>query len=127
MTSGRTTGATPTRLFGGIEAGGTKFICGIANSNGEMLATARIPTTTPIVTLEAVAQFFESSIENFGPLAAMGIGSFGPLSLNTAAPNFGHITSTPKPGWSDVDLLGFFRQRFALPVTLDTDVNASAI
>jgi fructokinase len=92
-----------------------------------MLATVRIPTTTPNITLEAVAQFFEAATLKFGPLAAMAIGSFGPLSLNSAAPNFGHITSTPKPGWSDVDLLGFFGQRFAIAVILDTDVNSSAV
>ncbi|HEY7709729.1 MAG TPA: ROK family protein, partial [Candidatus Entotheonella sp.] len=59
-------------------------------------------------------------------LAGLGIGSFGPLDLQPASPTFGWITSTPKPGWAPTDLVGTLRQALAVPIALDTDVNAAA-
>jgi len=114
-------------LLGGMEAGGTKFVCGVARADGTLLETVRLPTTTPEETLGAAASLFEDAAARLGSLAALGIGSFGPLSLNPAAADYGHITATPKPGWSDIDLLGIFRERFDVPMALDTDVNAAAV
>ncbi|BBD97207.1 transcriptional regulator [Sphingobium amiense] len=114
-----------TELFGGIEAGGTKFVCGVADADGTMLQQVRIPTTSPEETLQAAADFFTDATRD-RPLAALSIGSFGPLSLKREASDFGHITNTPKPGWSDVDLVGYFR-RFGVPIAIDTDVNAAAV
>jgi fructokinase len=116
-------------LLGGIEAGGTKFICGVADRDGSMLETVRIATGAPAETLHAVADFFERSIQRRGALSALSIGSFGPLSLRPTASDFGSITATPKPGWSDTDLVGFFRKRFGgpIPITIDTDVNCAAV
>jgi len=112
-------------LLGGIEAGGTKFVCGVADANGTILRTVRIPTTSPAQTLRAAATFFEEATRD-RPLAALSIGSFGPLSLRQEASDFGHITNTPKPEWSHVDILGYFR-RIGVPLAIDTDVNAAAI
>lgn len=120
-------GKLATGLLGGIEAGGTKFICGVAEPDGTMLETVRIPTTSPRETLNAVAQFFESAIARTRPLAALSIGSFGPLSLDSSATDYGHITATPKPDWSNTDLVGYFSSRFGVPVVIDTDVNAAAV
>ena len=114
-------------LLGAIEAGGTKFLCGIADRNGSVLAEARISTTTPDETLEAASAFFAENIARHGPLSAFSIGSFGPLSLNPIAPDYGSITSTPKAGWQDVDLLGHFRRTIDAPMALDTDVNCAAV
>ena len=114
-------------LLGAVEAGGTKFICAVADQGGRLLAEVRIPTTTPTETLGAASAFFSRAALRYGPLSAFSVGSFGPLSLNPAAPDYGSITSTPKPGWRDVDLLGHFRRTIAAPMTLDTDVNTAAI
>lgn len=114
-------------LLAAIEAGGTKFICGVADHDGNMIDEIRIPTTTPEETLGASRDFFRRVIDAHGPLATMAIGSFGPLSLNTAAEDYGAITSTPKPGWSNTDLVGYFSDAFDIPIVLDTDVNASAV
>lgn len=115
-----------TGLLGGIEAGGTKFICGISDRDGDLIDTMRIPTRDPETTLRDAAEFFEAAVKRHGPLAALSLGSFGPLSLRPAAADFGHITSTPKPGWSGADLVGYFRRRLDVPVVIDTDVNCSA-
>ncbi|MCJ2184238.1 ROK family protein [Novosphingobium sp. 1949] len=114
-------------LLGGIEAGGTKFLCALADGEGRILDEVRIATTTPAQTLGAAVRFFEDARDTRGPISALSIGSFGPLSLNPAAHDHGAITSTPKPGWQDTDLLAPFRHLVAAPLALDTDVNCAAI
>lgn len=114
-------------LLGAIEAGGTKFLCGVADRDGTVLAQVRIPTTTPAETLGAASAFFAANIARHGNLSAFSVGSFGPLSLNPVAADHGAITSTPKVGWQDVDLLGHFRRTIDAPMTLDTDVNCAAV
>jgi len=114
-------------LLGGIEAGGTKFLCAVADQNGHSLAEVRIPTTTAADTLDAASAFFAEAQLEFGRIDALSIGSFGPLSLNPVAPDHGCITSTPKAGWQDIDLLRHFRATLDVPMTLDTDVNCAAV
>jgi fructokinase len=114
-------------LYGGIEAGGTKFICAVGAGPGELAAEARFATTTPAVTLAATLEFFRTQQARLGPLAALGVGSFGPVDPQPGSPSFGTITSTPKPGWNDTDLVGPLARAFGLPVGFDTDVNAAAL
>ena len=114
-------------LFGGIEAGGTKFRCIVGTSPDDIRAEARVPTTSPAGTLGEALRFFGEQQQRHGPLSAMGIGSFGPVDLHPASPRFGFITSTPKAGWANTDVAGPFRREFGVPVAFDTDVNAAAI
>lgn len=113
-------------LFGGVEAGGTKWLC-VVGRGDDVVAELRVPTTTPAATLDAVVRFFREQQSTHGPIAAFGIGSFGPLDLHPASPRFGHITATPKPGWADTDVVGAVRRAFGVPVAFDTDVNAAAL
>ncbi|OGO94541.1 MAG: fructokinase [Coxiella sp. RIFCSPHIGHO2_12_FULL_42_15] len=115
-----------TTLFGGIEAGGTKFICGIADQNGKIKDNIRIPTNTPETTLVRVVDYFKK-IHQETPLKAIGIASFGPIDPDPASPFYGYITSTPKPGWGQFNLVGAIKKHFALPIRFDTDVNAAAL
>ncbi|WP_025291481.1 ROK family protein [Sphingomonas sanxanigenens] len=114
-------------LLGAIEAGGTKFLCGIAGRDGRIIRQQRIPTTLPGETLNAAGAFFKDAIADIGQLSAFSIGSFGPLSLNPIAPDYGCITSTPKAGWENNDLLGHFSRLIDAPMALDTDVNCAAV
>jgi fructokinase len=113
------------RLFGGIEAGGTKFVCMIGTGPEDFTREARFPTTLPDETIRQVIAFFEPYVKR-GELAAVGVASFGPLDLNPASPTYGYITTTPKPDWSQVDLQGRIHKALKLPVAFDTDVNAAA-
>ena len=113
------------RLYGGIEAGGTKFVCMIGTGPDAILNEIRIPTTLPEETIQQAVTFFKSHAR-YGQLASVGIGSFGPVDLNPASLTFGHITTTPKLKWSHVDLCGFVQSALELPVAFDTDVNAAA-
>jgi len=115
------------RLYGAIEAGGTKFICAVGDQHGNILEEARIDTRAPAETLARVLEFFADAHSRTGQLAALGIGAFGPLDLNPASPTYGFITSTPKPGWKNTDLAGTLGRALRLPVSIDTDVNGAAL
>lgn len=109
-------------MFGGIEAGGTKFICGIGTGPDD-IRTAQFPTSTPEITVASAIEFFRN--EAGDELEAVGIGSFGPVDLDRASPMYGHITTTPKVGWQDFDLAGTIQNALKVPVAFDTDVNAA--
>jgi fructokinase len=114
------------RLWGGIEAGGTKTVCAIGTGPEDLRAEVRFPTTTPADTIQRVIQFFREQAGE-EPLAAVGIASFGPLDLDPQSPRFGYITSTPKPGWASANLAESVRHGLGTPVGLDTDVNGAAL
>ena len=114
-------------LFGGIEGGGTKFICAVGTENGEILADTRFPTTTPDETLARAVDFFREKTQTIGSLASIGVASFGPLDPRLGSATFGHILPTPKPGWSNADIVGPLRSAFDLPIAFDTDVNGAAL
>lgn len=114
-------------LYGGVEGGGTKFVCVVGTGPDDVRAEARFPTTTPEATLGQAVAFFRDQEAGLGPLAAVGIGSFGPVDLRPGSLTFGSITSTPKPGWMNVDVVGPFRRALGVEVAFDTDVNAAAL
>jgi fructokinase len=106
-------------FYGTIEAGGTKFVCGVG-SDPDDLRTVQIPTGDPDSTIGAVIAFLRK--EGGGKLAAVGIGSFGPICTD------GHIGSTtPKVAWRNYDLAGSIQNVLGVPVGFDTDVNAAAL
>ncbi len=113
-----------TRLFGAIEAGGTKFVCGVGSAPDD-LRSIRIPTTSPGETVRAAVQYLRS--EGGDALASVGVASFGPVDLRPGSPTFGFITSTPKPGWQNFDLAGMLARALKVPVGFDTDVNGAVL
>ena len=108
--------------LGGIEAGGSKFMCA-AGSGPEDAEITEFPTTTPQETIGRVAEFFRTR----EPVESIGIASFGPIDPNPESPTFGYITSTPKRGWRDFDFAGAVKDALGIPVAFDTDVNAAAL
>ncbi|HOE34154.1 MAG TPA: ROK family protein [Anaerolineaceae bacterium] len=114
-------------IFGGIEGGGTKFVCAVGRAEGESLAETRFPTTTPEETLGRAAAFFQEQIRTLGPLAGLGIACFGPLDPNPDSPSYGRILATPKAGWAGADVVGTMRSALSVPIAFDTDVNGAAL
>ena len=109
--------------YGGIEAGGTKWVCAVADGAGLPLETETFPTTGPEETISLATRFFTAN----GPVDAMGVGAFGPLDIRPTSPTWGTITTTPKPGWANLDLVSALRSGIEVPLALDTDVNAAAL
>jgi fructokinase len=120
-------GAQATRkVYGGIETGGTKIVCAVGTNPADLRAETSFPTTAPEETLAGIIDFFQQQ-QLTEPLAAIGIGSFGPVSLDRHALDYGHITSTPKPGWAYTDIAGTVKRALGVVVGFDTDVNCAAI
>lgn len=114
------------KLLGGIEAGGTKFVCAVGDADDprNIIAQAQFPTTVPEETIGRCIDFFS---QHGAGLTAIGIASFGPVDVHTASPTYGYITSTPKPHWGNTDLRGPIATAFGVPVGFDTDVNGAAL
>lgn len=114
-------------LFGGIEAGGTKFVCAVGTDPEQLQAHTRIPTTTPDETLGQVVDFFRQQQAAGHKIAAVGIGAFGPVDVNPNSSKFGYFLNTPKPGWQQIDFVGLIQRELNVKVGFDTDVNAAAL
>lgn len=112
--------------WGGIEAGGTKFVCAVGSGPQDIREIIRIPTTSPSETISHAIDFFLAHHQH-EPLSGLGVASFGPVELNPTSATFGYITSTPKPGWANTDLLGPLRQALGVNIAFDTDVNGAAL
>ena len=108
-------------LIGGIEAGGTKIVCGAAEVTEEgihILDRMRFATGRPEEAVRKAADYFKDF-----PIKALGVACFGPLDLRKDSATYGHIMATPKKGWEHFDLLGPFEKEIGVPAVLDTDVN----
>jgi fructokinase len=112
--------------FGAVEAGGTKFVCAVGTGPEDLRARETFPTTTPDETLGRVVAFFQAQAAK-DPIVALGVASFGPVDVHRGSPTYGFITSTPKPGWRNVNVKGTLERALRVPIAIDTDVNGSAL
>lgn len=110
-------------LIAGIELGGTKCNCILATGPDDIRAEVRIPTTTPDATLGAI----EAVLGRWRGFDALGIASFGPVSIDRAATNYGFITATTKPGWTNTDVAGRLGRCAGVPIGFDSDVAGAAL
>ncbi len=114
---------TEAPLIAGIELGGTKIICILARGPDDVEETVRIPTTRPEETLAAI----EAVLDGWSGFVGLGIASFGPVSTDRHAGDYGHITSTPKPGWAGTDVAGRLQRCYGVPTGFHTDVVGAAL
>ncbi len=114
------------QLYGGIEAGGTKFVCIVASDPDRIIDEIRFPTTTPEETLQRSVEFFRPFVDS-GQIKRIGVGCFGPLDLDPGSSTYGHIMSTPKPYWSNADVLGILRRALDVKIAFDMDVNVAGL
>lgn len=107
-------------LYGAIEAGGTKFVCGVGTEDLTIQKRVSFPTTTPEETMKLVIEFFQQY-----DLKSIGVGSFGPIDIDSDSPTYGFITTTPKKAWENFDFVGELKKSFDIPIAWTTDVNAA--
>jgi fructokinase len=107
--------------LGGIEAGGTKFICGVGFGPEDLLRI-EFPTTSTEETIGKAIEFFTEHA-----VGALGVACFGPVDLTKGSRSYGHITSTPKLAWRNFDITGELTRALNVPVVIDTDVNGAAL
>ena len=109
-------------MLGGIEAGGTKFVCAVGKEDGTIVERIQFDTLSPEETIPQIIEFF-----NKHEIKSLGIGSFGPVDIDPNSPTFGNVTSTPKPGWKDYPFLKTLQAAIDVPMEFNTDVNAAAL
>jgi len=109
-------------FYGGVEAGGTKFVCAVGDEHGNIIEQVQFPTTVPEETMQKVIEFFRKF-----EIKAMGIGSFGPCDIDPDSSTYGYITSTPKILWKNYPIVHVLKKVFNVPIGFNTDVNAAAL
>ena len=113
--------------YGGIEGGGTKFVCAIGSGPDNIVAETSFPTIKDsAATIGKAIDFFRTHSQE-APIAGVGIASFGPVDPDLRSPAYGYITTTPKPGWAHTNFVGPVQDALGLPVSFDTDVNGAAL
>ncbi|MDE2595440.1 MAG: ROK family protein [Sphingomonadales bacterium] len=117
----------PAPLYAAVEAGGTKFVVAVGHGHDRVLKSARIDTRDPAYTLGETARFLSAAQAELGPVAGLGVATFGPVRLDPAAADFGRLLATPKPGWDSVNLVEPLVEALGCRAALDTDVNAAAL
>lgn len=108
--------------LGALEAGGTKMVCAVGDETGRIFDRKVIPTADPETTIPAIVNYFMDK-----DLDALGIACFGPIQLDHHAPDYGHITTTPKLAWRNFDMVGAFARTLGCPIGFDTDVNGAVL
>ena len=109
-------------IYGALEAGGTKMVCALGNEKGEISEQISIPTLKPEDTIPHIIDYFKDK-----KIEALGVASFGPVDLDPESPTYGYITTTPKDGWKNYDLVGTLQKALNVPIGFDTDVNGSLL
>lgn len=109
-------------IYGALEAGGTKMVLAIGKEDGEILDRISIPTVTPTITIPQIIDYFKNK-----SIAALGIGSFGPIDLDRSSKTYGYITSTPKLAWAGYPIVQTLKDTLQVPIGFDTDVNAAVL
>ena len=108
-------------MIGGVELGGTKCVLAVANNPLDIIEKKIVPTRNPHSTISDIKSFFS----NFN-INRLGVGSFGPLILDSASADYGLLITDSKRGWKGTNLIKEF-SKINENIFLDTDVNAAAL
>ncbi|MCS6950611.1 MAG: ROK family protein [bacterium] len=112
----------------GVDIGGTKVACVLADGEGRIVARQWQPTRSAEGWQVVVGQLFEMTervLQGVSPQLVRGIGIScgGPLDSQA-----GIVYSPPNlPGWEAVPIKSLFEERFGLPTRLENDANATAL
>ena len=112
--------------YAGVELGGTKCIAVLAGDGGDILKREIIPTTSPDETIGLIERTL-IDWQREHRFEALGIASFGPIDVNPQSATYGHILTTPKPGWAGANVVPRLRDALDAPIAFDTDVNGAAM
>ncbi|MDZ5255100.1 ROK family protein [Clostridium sp. LIBA-8841] len=113
----------------GIDLGGTKISCALADLEGNVIAQHTTPTNAhegEQAVLDRIIGCVETVIcegkVTIDEVEAIGIGSPGPLDART-----GIIITTPNLPFKNFNLVAPLKAKFNIPVYLDNDANVAAI
>lgn len=115
-------------ILAGIDVGGTKCAVTLGVIDAEavhILDKRRFDTLpTPTATLQRLSDELHDLIQTHRAAPSrIGISCGGPLNSQT-----GMILSPPNlPGWDEIAIVDYFKNRFHLPASLQNDANAGAL
>ena len=110
------------KLYGGLEAGGTKMVCSIGYADGTIIDQSSFPTTVPDESVPKIIDYYRDK-----NICALGIGSFGPVDVNPESETYGTILDSPKIAWQHYPLKKVLEEALHVPIKVDTDVNGSCL
>lgn len=110
-------------LIAGVELGGTKCNLILATGPDDIRDEVRIATTTPAETMAAIADV----LTRWQGYDALGIASFGPVSIDRTAADYGFITATTKAAWSNTDVAQYLAAVAKVPTGFNSDVAGAAL
>ena len=110
------------KLYGGLEAGGTKMVCALGYADGTIEDKISFPTTTPEKSIPRIIEYFKDK-----EICSLGIGSFGPVDVNPDSESYGNILDSPKLAWQHYPLKKVLEDALGVPIKVDTDVNGSCL
>lgn len=109
--------------YAAVEGGGTTWRVAIAEGHPSNIIEMEVYETLEDShkQLEIIRKWLDARTFD-----CLGIGTFGPIDPKKSSSTYGFITTTPKPGWKNVDVVGALSDG-SVPVLFDTDVNAPAM
>ncbi len=116
------------KLILGIDIGGTKIALCLADTNGNIVGSARVDSGTHAEYEKAKKSMLAAAdrlvAENGGidRIAAVGIGAPGPMDVRK-----GILEKSPNMLWENIPVRDDVANHFNLPVTLDNDANGGVL
>ncbi|MBQ6473355.1 MAG: ROK family protein [Victivallales bacterium] len=113
----------------GVDIGGTKIAVCLADSEGNLCASGRIPTGGSITYMEALPKLVELAKElvagqgkGMGDIRACGLCAPGPLDMKG-----GRLLKSPNMRWDNVPIRDDLAAALGIPVVMENDANAGVL
>ncbi len=110
------------KLYGGLEAGGTRMVCALGYADGTIIDRQSFATTTPDDAIPKVIDYFKDK-----EICALGIGSFGPVDVNPDSETYGSILESPKLSWQNYPIKTVLENALSVPIKIDTRANGACL
>ena len=117
------------RIYAGVDLGGTSFIAVIADKKGKVLGSSDGPTTRGAkaeATIDQIAEHVREAAKDAGiktsRIRAIGIGAAGAVD-----PKRGTVVRAPNLGWNDVPVARILRKKLGPDVVLGNDVQVAIL
>jgi len=117
------------KIYAGVDLGGTSFIAVIADKKGKVLGSSDGPTTRGAkaeATIDQIAEHIREAAKDAGiktsRIRAIGIGAAGAVD-----PKRGIVVRAPNLGWNDVPAARILRKKLGPDVVLGNDVQVAIL
>lgn len=110
------------KVYIGIDIGGTKLIVASAREDGTILKRERASTPLDFTEGLGLLDRMIATVAEDSPIAGIGAGAGGPLDWET-----GIVSPLHQPEWRDVPLKKIMENKWGCPFHVDVDTNLAAL